>query len=121
MRIRSLRSEGELCRQKIAAGEWVYCGRGMADLKDSPLGNPFPLRDYTSRTECLEAYRKWLWQRIKANDNPIIRAINALTPDSTLVCWCCCDDAPESCERGEEHCHCHVVVKVYLYLKGQQK
>ena len=73
----------------------VYIGRG------SPLGNPFPIGTTTadSRDAVIARYRIWLTDKIKANDETVCNALNAiaeqaLTPDGVkLQCFC----APRAC------------------------
>lgn len=76
-------------------GRWVYVGRTnrMHGLKKSPLANPYssvanPKSAAVYSDDPLRDYRKWLWGRIQAGDLAVMDALNALDPDSVLVCWC---------------------------------
>jgi hypothetical protein len=76
----------------------VYIGRGQG----GEWGNPFTHKSGTraqfvvgSREEAVEAYRAWLWERIKTEGEPLIRKLAALD-GKTLGCWC----APQAC-HGE--------------------
>jgi hypothetical protein len=78
-----------------AFGErWVYIGRANrhAGLPESPLANPYKVRDY-GRGSTLPHYRRWLWQRIQAGDPAVLEALKAIDEQSVLVCWC----APNPC------------------------
>lgn len=81
----------------------VYCGRATRNgWRASPLGNPFTLRPGVSRESVLARYRAWLLGRIAEGDAAVIAALEALTDDSVLGCWC----RPLSC-------HCDVIVEVW--------
>lgn len=88
----------------------VYVGR------PSPLGNPFSHQTGTlaryrtaNRTEAIESYRHWLAHELKAKNLQVIKALEALTPDSTLVCWC----APLPC-------HADVIARAYAWWTSQK-
>lgn len=74
--------------------EYVYIGRAVPEngLEASALGNPFTLEQY-SREEAIKKYRRWLWDKIKAEDAPVLAALSALDEDSVLACWC----KPKAC------------------------
>jgi len=85
----------------------VYCGR------PSPLGNPFShkkdsLADtiVASREEAIEAYRRWLWIKLKEFDPVVIRAMSELKEDSILGCWC----RPLAC-------HCEVIERAWRWMR----
>jgi hypothetical protein len=69
---------------------WLYIGRAnsYAGLRQSPLANPFKVRDFGGRGQTLPHYRRWLWQRIQAGDKSVIDALQAINESSVLVCWC---------------------------------
>ena len=76
----------------------VYVGRPMPRqrLPGSPLGNPFPVPQF-SRDEALERYTDWLDDQLQ-RDTPARRAFDQLVAqarmgDLTLLCWC----APRAC------------------------
>ena len=77
-----------------------YIGRG------SPLGNPFSHMDNTkaehkveTREQAIEAYAKWLMEKLQAGDQAIIDEMNRLaniamsTGKLVLRCYC----APKPC------------------------
>jgi hypothetical protein len=70
--------------------QWVYIGRANshAGLTQSPLANPFKVKDYGGRGKTLPHYRRWLWERIQAGDEAILNALKAIDESTTLVCWC---------------------------------
>jgi len=76
----------------------VYVGRPMPRqrLPGSPLGNPFPVPQF-SRQEALERYEDWLDDQL-TRDTPARREFERLVAlarvgDVTLLCWC----APRAC------------------------
>lgn len=60
----------------------VYIGR------PSKWGNPFPLRSFKSREDCIEAYREWLMTKPE-----LIEAAKKELKGKDLVCFC----APKKC------------------------
>lgn len=66
---------------------WVYIGRAnsYAGLEQSPLANPFKVKDFGGRGQTLPHYKRWLWQRIQAGDETILDALKAI--DANLS-WC---------------------------------
>ncbi len=74
--------------------EFVYIGRAVPayGLPASALGNPFTLEEY-GREQAVELYRRWLWERIEAEDGDVLAALQALNEESVLACWC----TPEAC------------------------
>lgn len=69
---------------------WVYIGRAnrYAGLAQSPLANPFNVRDFGGRGQTLPHYKRWLWERIQAGDETILDALKAMNAQTVLVCWC---------------------------------
>ena len=96
---------------------WLYIGRrnrlarsgaeGAAGLPQSPLANPFRVRDY-GRGRTIPHYRRWLWERIQAGDQAILDALRTINESSILVCWC--KPAP---------CHGDVVKAAAAWLQSQ--
>jgi hypothetical protein len=81
----------------------VYCGRQMfGGWHRSPLCNPFKEGKDGSREEVIAKYRDHLLERIEAEDAAILTALDALTPDSVLACWC-----------KPKPCHCDVIVEMW--------
>lgn len=69
-----------------------YIGRG------SPLGNPFPLGNFLNRTQCVDAYKKYICDEITDHNDVIInelKRLHKLAKDTplNLVCFC----APKEC------------------------
>lgn len=75
---------------------WVYIGRAnsYAGLAQSPLANPFKLKDFGGRGKTLPPgstlghYRLWLWARIQAGDTAVLEALRAIDDRTVLVCYC---------------------------------
>ncbi len=65
----------------------VYVGRG----KNSIFGNPFVVGAHAKRDECIELFRRWLWQEIAKNSEyrEEVRKLHG----KTLGCWC----SPRAC------------------------
>ncbi|MCZ7673818.1 MAG: DUF4326 domain-containing protein [Chloroflexi bacterium] len=74
---------------------WVYIGRAnsYAGLEQSPLANPFKVKELGSRGQTLPHYKRWLWERIQAGDEAVLDALRAIDTQTVLVCWC----APGPC------------------------
>ena len=70
--------------------QWVYIGRAnnYAELPQSPLANPFKVKDFGGRGKTLPDYRRWLWERIQAGDEAVLAALKAIDESTMLVCWC---------------------------------
>lgn len=69
---------------------WVYIGRAnsYAELAQSPLANPFKVKDFGGRGKTLPHYRRWLWGRIQAGDTAVLDALKAINESTVLVCYC---------------------------------
>jgi hypothetical protein len=135
MMILSLRGDDGTVRGMIDRGEAVYCGRtqGHVQLVGSPLSNPCSIpevacpecgavhfgKGMVQLTACrsIGCYRKWLHRKLVTRDATVTKAMQSLTSESVLVCWCCYDEQPERCLKGEEHCHCHIIVKAWGWLQ----
>ncbi|MCZ7672327.1 MAG: DUF4326 domain-containing protein [Chloroflexi bacterium] len=70
--------------------QWLYIGRAnsYAGLSQSPLANPFKVKDFGSPGKTLGHYRQWLWKRIEAGDEAVLQALQAIDTQSVLICWC---------------------------------
>lgn len=84
-------------------GGWLYVGRRNQTygLEASPLANPFtnnPRAHARVVADPMEAYRQWLWARMKDGDQRVLRELERIDPETALVCWC--DPRP---------CHGHVI------------
>lgn len=71
-------------------GRWLYIGRAnsYAGLAQSPLANPFKAKDFGGRGKTVPAYRRWLWGRIQAGDEAVLRLLETIDETTPLVCWC---------------------------------
>lgn len=70
--------------------EYVYIGRAGKG-EEGYFGNPFPLKDYNNRQECMNAFKAYFYDRLK-NDKEYSEKI-LLLKDKTLVCFC----SPQMC------------------------
>ena len=70
--------------------QWTYIGRAnsYAGLTQSPLANPFKVKDFGGRGRTLPHYRRWLWGRIQAGDKAVLDALKAIDETTALVCYC---------------------------------
>ena len=90
---------------------WLYVGpeQRRYGLRGSRLDNPYLVSSY-GRAEAIELYRAWLWEKIQSGDPMILAALNSLTDDTVLVCWC-----------KPKICHADVIVKAWEWLqKGNE-
>ncbi|MCI0729665.1 MAG: DUF4326 domain-containing protein [Chloroflexi bacterium] len=78
---------------------WAYVGRPNRtyNLPGSPLANPYSTdpRNRSTRysEDPISDYRLWLWRQIKGGNQKVLQALDSLSLDSVLVCWC----APGDC------------------------
>jgi hypothetical protein len=100
MQIANVRTFGGIAKFIAANPNHVYCGR------PSPLGNPFAISPNRTREQAIDAYRRWLHEHI--NDAAVDAALEALTHDSVLGCWC--HPLP---------CHCAIIIKAWQWRHGQ--
>lgn len=80
----------------------AYVGR------PSPLGNPYRVKRKAGEQEraaAIESYRRWLWGKIQARDRRVLTALQQLTEESILGCWC----FPKSC-------HADVVMRAWAWM-----
>ena len=85
------KQHGSISALNQAFGDrWVYIGRAnrTAGLSQSPLANPFKVKDFGGRGRTLPRYRQWLWDRIQAGDKAVLDALRSIGPSSVLICWC---------------------------------
>lgn len=121
MKIRSLKCErGEQAKllADIRAGRAVYVGRAHAGLglAASPLANPFTVAKY-GKGSAAPLYRQWLWAELcKAENEKLVDALDALSEDSTLVCWCCDRENGD----GDLRCHAQVIERCWKWLQQQR-
>jgi len=81
---------------------WMYIGRG------TPLGNPFTVREHGDAA--LELYRRWLWDKIRSNDEDVLCALRRITRSHTLVCSC-----------KPRPCHGDIVVRAWEWLQTSRE
>ena len=93
---------------------FVYCGHGFAGYASSPLANPKIVSTEDTLQEVLAFYRTWLHERIQQRDPAVLGALQALSEESVLGCWCLDKDEAGS---GREECHCDVIAQVWRGLK----
>lgn len=69
---------------------WIYIGRAnnYAGLPQSPLANPFKVKDFGGRGKTLPHYRRWLWERIQSGDKAVLDALRAINESTVFICWC---------------------------------
>jgi hypothetical protein len=86
-------------------------GKQFRHWNASALGNPFRIGQDGTREQCVEKYRRWLFEQSKDPKSPALRELNALVEQyrrgETIIlgCWCC----PKAC-------HAHVIRRAILYL-----
>ncbi len=97
---------------QVFGDHWVYIGRvnNNAGLTQSPLANPFKVKDFGGRGKTLPHYRRWLWGRIQAGDEAVLDALKAIDARIKLVCWC-----------KPDPCHGNVVEAAAAWVQAQQK
>ena len=93
----------------------IYCGWGnqRLGLETSPLANPYTDKQnarkgrirVANRDEAVDMYRKWLWERICADDQQVLAELRRVWPTTALVCWC----APK-------RCHCEIISSAAAWL-----
>ena len=74
---------------------YMYCGWGnkRLGLESSPLANPYTFHAnarigrirVVNRDEAVEMYRRWLWERICADDKAVLASLFQITPTTALV------------------------------------
>ena len=94
---------------------FIYIGRKNKSLKESPLHNGFEKKIYGLK-RCLELYRMWLWEAIRARDKEFRELLRLLQlarqHDINLVCFCI--DSEDN--DDEVICHGQIIRKALLYL-----
>lgn len=95
--------------ERALGNRWLYIGRAntYAGLVQSPLANPFKVKDY-GRGKTIAHYRRWLWERMQAGDEVVLNALRAIDESTVLICWC----APGPC-------HGDVVKAAAVWLRQQ--
>ena len=85
-RVINLKQHGSVQALRQAFGNWLYIGRANnhAGLPQSPLANPFKVKDFGGRGKTLPPgstlgdYRRWLWGRIQVGDTAVLDALQAI-------------------------------------------
>ena len=98
------------CRQALDeafGNRWVYVGRENRRyaLRASRLANLYSVGTY-GRTDAIDLYRWWLWDKIDGGDPMLIVDLNSLTDDTVLVCWC-----------KPKICHADVIVRAWEWMQ----
>src|SRR6266545_955288 len=77
--------------------------------KGSALANPYK-RYYGQKTgnASVQAYRAWLWKKLRAQDKSVMRLMHVISDESTLLCYC-----------QDSECHAPIIVKAWSWLKAQ--
>ena len=92
--------------------KWLYVGRKVGVWEQSPLANPFKLRQGATagdRKVVIEKYRRWLWNKIQVGDPAVLSGLREINRKTVLVCWC----APDPC-------HAEVVHRAAAWLREQR-
>ncbi len=118
MRGQPPRDAVKVLNRRYGPGGWLYVGRGNQryDLPASSLCNPYShlphaaARRVTCRDAAVEAFRRWLWQRLQAGDQSVLAALASIRPETVLVCWC----APEPC-------HAEVIARAAAWVRARQR
>ncbi len=107
MQIVNFKHYGSIAALDENFANWVYVGRESRKygLHQSPLANPYSIRQAGSRENAIELYRSWLWLQIRHKNPRILNALRDIQDDSVLVCWC--HPLP---------CHAEVILKARNYL-----
>jgi len=92
----------------------TYCGRSFGGWVESPLHNPFRKGQKCQRCgklhgnpqDTIPCYRAYLQEQVLLNNQVILAALNSLTEDSVLGCWC-----------KPNPCHCDVVIEEWRKLQ----
>lgn len=79
---------------------WLYIGRG------TPLGNPFTVAKHGQAA--IGLYRRWLWEKIQDEDPEVLRELDRITEQTSLVCSC----APRPC-------HGDIIVRAWRWRQSR--
>lgn len=93
----------------------IYIGRGSKSLTESPLANMYRVKIY-GLERCLEIYRVWIWEAIKAKHDEYEELIRILKlcrkHEVTLTCFCIDSDDPDD----KVVCHGQIIRNALIYL-----
>ncbi len=73
--------------------------------RSTALGNPFRLKRGEKKGSTLGKYKRWLWEKIKVEDELIMEMLGRIDEDTVLACWC------------DEGCHAEVVSSAASWLR----
>jgi hypothetical protein len=101
---------------QFGQGGWCYVGwaHQCYGLTTSPLANPYTHLQVSragrlrvaGRDEAIQSFRQWLWEQPTTGNRAIRSALQAITPDTVLICWC----APLDC-------HAEVIARAATWLR----
>ena len=97
-------------RRPPLPGPWIYIGRACAGHAASPLANPFTRQEHGD--VALPLYRRHLWAKMKARDPAVLQALDEITPEHHLVCWCLLPN-------GYGQCHGQIVVAAWDWWRNE--
>lgn len=89
----------------------VYVGRGSYARKGHVLSNPYKVTAHTVAGHMLAVghYRRWLWTQIQNKNKFILRALEAMGPETVLLCHC----------KDNMPCHGDIIIKAWHYCWEQ--
>ena len=105
----------------VARDTGQYIGRAGHGRPASVLANPFRIGRDGTREEVIARYKRWLWGKIKANDDTVMAELNRLLelaktrPEGlTLVCFC------RRLGKAEPACHGDVIKSALEWMDKQE-
>lgn len=101
---------GKVDRRPPLPEPWIYIGRACAGHASSALANPFTKQDHGDAA--IPLYKRHLWAKMKAQDPAVLRALDEITPEHHLVCWCLLPN-------GYGQCHGQIVVAAWDWLRNE--
>lgn len=60
----------------------IYIGRG------SPLGNPFPISQFSNRVDVIELHKQWIVYQLRNDNMLVIDTLRTLKEYNDLACYC---------------------------------
>ena len=81
-------------------------------LDGTALGNPYTVSSFENPADCLRAYKRWLWDRVKprANQNPkMLVALESIGEETVLVCSC-----------KPKPCHGDILMDLWRYMQTDE-
>src|SRR5882724_11644921 len=83
---------------------WIGKGSALANRFDRYYDNKYG----RTHTGIIQAYRAWLWKKIRTQDQSVMRLMRLMREEITLLCYC-----------NDASCHGPIVVKAWTWLKAQ--